>query len=137
MVAADKGMGEFSSEPTAEDNSLVHSIGAPRHSCKMGLLGRHCARLGIEVQRVLGEESQSRFVLRNWMMPGTDAVTVPPESERWAGERCLYILRWTAGSQSGDRGEAIPGGHMDKDAVLREAPGRASARGHDSVGHLR
>jgi len=47
---------------------------------------------------------------------------VPPESERWAGERCLYILRLTAGSQSEDRGGAIPGGHMAKNAVLREAP---------------
>lgn len=76
MVAADKGMGEFSSEPTAEDNSLVHSIGALRHSCKMGLLDRYCARLGTEVHRVLGAESQTRFALRNRIMPGTDVVTV-------------------------------------------------------------
>ena len=61
--------------------------------------------------------------LRNWMMPGTDVVTVyRPSPSDGLASGISYILRLTAGSQSEDRGGAIPGGHMAKNAVLREAP---------------
>ena len=76
----------------------------------MGLQDEDGARLSTEVHRILGPESQSRFALRNM----DDAWNgwrhgVPPKSERWAGERCLYILRLTLGSQYEDLGESIPG----------------------------